>query len=141
MKNAKRLWAIALIAVIGVGAALCAMTARSAAAQQAGALLSGSVKTDIGAKLDGVTVSARAVGQTITTSVFTDEEGNYFFPRMTEGKYQVWAQAEGFEAGKADINLSGAAGRQDFPLDTIKDNLEIVKQMTCLLYTSPSPRD
>ena len=141
MKNAKRLWAIALIAVIGVGAALCAMTARSAAAQQAGALLSGSVKTDIGAKLDGVTVSARAVGQTITTSVFTDKDGNYFFPRMTEGKYQVWAQAEGFEAGKADVNLSGAAGRQDFTLDTIKDNLEIVKQMTGQEYITSLPED
>jgi streptogramin lyase len=110
-------------------------------AQQAGALLSGSVKSDAGAKLDGVTVSARAAGQTITTSVFTDEDGSYYFPRMAEGKYNVWAQAEGFAASKAEISLTASGSRQDFTLATIKDNLEIVKQMTGQEYVTSLPED
>src|SRR4029077_1706602 len=137
MSSIHRLWVTVLIAAVIAGAALCAVRASGAPAQQAGppvrqagVLLSGSVKSDAGAKLDGVTVSARGAGQTITTSVFTDEDGNFYFPRMAEGKYQVWAQAEGFEARKAEGSLNGTAGRQDFTLNTIKDNLEIVKQMT-----------
>ena len=141
MVNTKRLWRIALIAAVTTGAALCAISAKNAAAQQTAAMLSGSVKSDAGTKLEGVTVSARAAGQTITTSVFTDEDGNYYFPRMAEGKYRVWAQAEGFEAGKAEINLSATGGRQDFTLNTIKDNLEIVKQMTGQEYVTSLPEN
>src|SRR4029077_12281154 len=122
MTQRKRLWETALVAAITVIVPMCAAGAKSVPAQHASVLLSGSVKADTGAKLDGVTVSARGVGQTITTSVFTDEGGNYYFPRMAEGKYRVWAQAEGFEAGKADVSLNGTAGRQDFTLNTIKDN-------------------
>src|ERR1700675_4431785 len=60
------------------------------------ALLSGSVRSAGGEKLAGVTVSAKADGQPITTSVFTDEDGNYYFPVMESGKYRVWAQATSF---------------------------------------------
>jgi hypothetical protein len=141
MTSIKRLWMIVLIAAVTMAVALCAVSAKSEPAQQAGVLLSGSVKSDTGAKLDGVTVSARSVGQTITTSVFTDEGGNYYFPRMAEGKYRVWAQAEGFEAGKSEVSLNGTAGRQDFTLNTIKDNLEIVKQMTGQEYVTSLPED
>ena len=141
MTHRKRLGKIALVAAMTMIVTLSAVSAKSVPAQQAGVLLSGSVKSDTGAKLDGVTVSARGVGQTITTSVFTDEDGNYYFPRMAEGKYRVWAQAEGFEAGKAEVSLNGTAGRQDFMLNTIKDNLEIVKQMTGQEYVTSLPED
>jgi hypothetical protein len=53
-----------------------ARSARSAP-QQAGVLLSGMVTSSAGTKLEGVIVSARAEGQTITTSVFTDENGDF----------------------------------------------------------------
>src|SRR5882672_9901822 len=141
MGSINRLKVIALITAVTMGVALWGATAISVPAQQAVVLLSGSVKSDKGAKLDGVTVSARGVGQTITTSVFTDEDGNFYFPRMAEGKYRVWAQAEGFEAGKSDVSLNGTAGRQDFTLPTIKDNLEIVKQMTGQEYVTSLPED
>jgi len=141
MGSVNRFQVIVLVAAVAVGVALWAVSATSAPAQQAGVLLSGSVKSDTGAKLDGVTVSAKGVGQTITTSIFTDEDGNYYFPRMAEGKYLVWAQAEGFDAGKSEANLKGTAGRQDFTLNTIKDNLEIVKQMTGQEYVTSLPED
>jgi hypothetical protein len=85
MKNTKRLWAIALIAAISVGITLCAVTAKGAPAQQSGVLLSGSVKSDAGANLDGVTVSARAVGQTITTSVLPMKTAITISPAWLQG--------------------------------------------------------
>jgi streptogramin lyase len=141
MGSFKRLWRVAPIATAGMILVICAANARSAPAQQAGVLLSGSVKSDQGAKLEGVIVSARAAGRTITTSVFTDEDGNFYFPRMAEGKYRVWAQAEGFGAGQTEINLSGASGRQDFTLPVIKDSQEIVKQLTGQEYVTSLPED
>lgn len=132
-----------LISIAAFGAAFWAVSVKSAAPQQVqtAALLHGSVKSDNGAKLEGVTVSARAEGQTITTSVFTDDEGNYYFPRATAGKYRVWAQAEGYEAGKAEVNLGGASTRQDFALASLKDQQEIVKQMTGQEYVTSLPED
>jgi hypothetical protein len=95
MTRNKRLWTT-VIAVAAVIAALSAGSAKTVPAQHSEILLSGSVKSDVGAKLDGVIVSAKRADQTITTSVFTDEDGNYYFPRMADGKYRVCAQAEGF---------------------------------------------
>src|SRR5438874_1527125 len=85
------------------------------AAQAADQLLSGAIASPSGQKLEGVTVSAKREGSTITTSVYTDAAGNYFFPPLPAGKYRVWAQALGFEAGKGSVNLS-AARRRDFTL-------------------------
>jgi streptogramin lyase len=126
---------------LAAGAQFFSMRAQGQLAQQAGVVLLGSVKSDAAAKLDGVTVSARAEGQSITTSVFTDEDGNYYFPRMAQGKYHVWAQAEGFEAGKFEVDLSGSVARQDFTLPAIKDEQEIVKQMTGQEYVTSLPED
>src|SRR5262249_56721329 len=49
-------------------------------------ILSGTVTSAVGEKMGGVTVSAKAEGQTITTSVFTDEAGGYYFPPLTSGR-------------------------------------------------------
>ena len=54
--------------------------------------------------MGGVTVSAKAEGSTITTSVFTDETGNYYFPPLPNGKYRVWAQALTYNAPTAAPN-------------------------------------
>src|SRR5579871_4951298 len=105
MENANRLAKAALVAALGIGGMLFAGCASCAPAQQVGSTLSGSVKSDAGGKLEGVTVSARAAGQTISTSVFTDEEGNFYFPRMAAGKSRVRAQADGFTAGKPEESL------------------------------------
>jgi streptogramin lyase len=141
MRNSSRLPLIPLTLTLAVFAVLGAGSVQSAPAQPTETLLSGSVKSDAGAKLEGVTVSARAEGQTITTSVSTDESGNYYFPRMADGKYRVWAQAEGFEAGKAEVSLSGTSGRHDFTLVTLKDSQEVVKQMTGQEYVTSLPED
>ena len=72
----------------------CAFATPALAADQ---LLSGAIASASGEKLGGVTVSAKLDGSTITTSVYTDEQGNYYFPPLPAGKYRVWAQALAFE--------------------------------------------
>jgi hypothetical protein len=63
-------------------------------------ILSGTVKSSSGETMGGVTVSAKAEGATITTTVFSDEAGGYYFPPLPAGKYRVWAQALSFDAAK-----------------------------------------
>jgi streptogramin lyase len=116
MRNARSSTMIGTVFVAAMSAtALTPMTARAA-----DAVLSGTIKSADGAALGGVTVSARAEGANIVTSVFTDEAGNYYFPPMAEGKYKVWAQAVTFDAGRGEVAL-GAAKRQDFALKPLKD--------------------
>ena len=86
----------------------------------------GTVTTITGELLEGVPVSARALGKTVTTSVFTDEKGQYFFPPLgapfEKGKYQVWTQAIGYERvlSEADLHLTNPTVR-NFPLRDIDD--------------------
>jgi len=99
------------------GAAFLAAANAAHAAEQ---VLSGAITSRSGQKLDGVTVSAKREGSTITTSVYTDASGNYFFPPLPEGKYRVWAQALGFEMSKETVELSRAQ-RRNFTLQEIAD--------------------
>src|SRR5258706_13136960 len=92
----------------------------AAPAFAADAILSGTVTAAAGQKMGGVTVSAKADGATIKTSVYTDKAGNYYFSPMPAGKYRVWVRAVGFERAKAESAL--AAERQDdVRLATVKD--------------------
>src|SRR6516225_10988040 len=89
-------------------------------AASADQLLTGAIASAAGQKLEGVLVSAKKDGSTITTSVYTDLNGEYFFPAMADGKYQVWAQALGFETSKGEVELT-ATKHQDFKLTAITD--------------------
>src|SRR5207248_9384387 len=84
-------------------------------ADENGALLAGSVKSDSGEQMTGVTASAKTEGHTITTSVFTDQQGDYYFPAMAAGTYEVCAQADTFETAHATVSLT-ATRHQDFML-------------------------
>jgi hypothetical protein len=86
----------------------------------ADAILSGAITSAAGEKMGGVTVSAKPEGATITTTVFTDADGRYFFPPMPGGKYRVWAQAVSYESAKQDVDLA-ASKAQDFTLKPAKD--------------------
>ena len=86
-------------------------------------VLQGAVKSADGVSLDGVVVSARQNGKTFTTSVFTDERGNYVFPRLPGGSYRVWAQAVGFETARAELEMAEGTrvAEKDFTLNTLAD--------------------
>src|SRR5262249_54325047 len=92
----------------------------TAPAFAADAILSGAVTSASGDKMGGVTVSAKADGATITTTVFTDADGNYFFPPMAGGKYRVWAQALSFETAKGEVDLA-ANKAENFTLKPTDD--------------------
>jgi hypothetical protein len=129
MKNTRG----ALLAVlIIVGAAVTSVAARAA-----DAILSGAITSAAGEKLGGVTVSAKPVGGTMTTSVFTDESGDYYFPPLPAGKYRVWAQAVSFETAKAEVDLS-AARKQGFVLSPMKD---FVRQLPGNVMLSALPEE
>jgi streptogramin lyase len=111
-------------AIFGLGAVFAAAMSATAltpmTAHAADAVLNGTIKAVGGEALGGVTVSARADGSNIVTSVFTDESGNYYFPPMAGGRYKLWAQAVTFDTVHGDVDL-GAAKRQDFTLKPLKD--------------------
>jgi virginiamycin B lyase len=103
-------------------------------------VLNGAISSPAGEKLGGVTVSAKQDGSTITTSVYTDEGGNYYFPALPAGKYQVWAQALSFETSKAAIDLAATA-HQDLVLKPIADPEQRVRQLPSELLVAALPED
>jgi streptogramin lyase len=110
-------------------AAAFALTMMTPAAFAADALLSGVIKSPTGEAMGGVTVSAKAQGTTpgttITTTVFTDASGAYYFPPLPAGRYRVWAQALTFDVARGEVALN-ANVRQDF---TLKPLANFVKQL------------
>jgi virginiamycin B lyase len=96
-------------------AAVAAASICLAAPASADALISGAVKSASGDAMGGVTVSAKADDATITTTVFTDDSGHYYFPPLPNGRYRVWAQALSFATAKGAVDLAANA-RQDFTL-------------------------
>lgn len=96
---------------------------RTSAAQQAAtgdAYLSGRIAGPSGKPLGGVTVSAKADGSTITTSVFSDAQGAFYFPALPAGTYTVWAQADGFATARDAVGLSGSK-RANLALQPLAD--------------------
>src|SRR3984893_6019982 len=91
-------------------------------------ILNGAISSPSGEKLGGVTVSAKQDGTTITTSVYTDDGGNYYFPPLPAGKYQVWAQALSFETSKGAVDLSAKA-HHDIVLKPMTDAEQQIRQL------------
>jgi streptogramin lyase len=119
MRNNRKSLASILFAAV-MGFMLAVSVSGIASAPPDGTVLAGTVKSVTGEKMAGVTVSSRADGQTITTSVFTDGNGEYYFPPLPSGKYRVWAQAYSFETSSAEVELVQTR-HLDFILRTMKD--------------------
>ena len=85
MKASMRMHSITLLTTVSaLTLALSSMVFCAPAALAADAIISGIVKDASGAPMGGVTVSAKAAGSTITTSVYTDEQGAYYYPRSLQ---------------------------------------------------------
>ena len=128
---------------LGVAARVAAGLVASSVATIAWAadhLLSGTVASTAGEKMGGVTVSAKAQGSTITTSVYTDERGAYYFPPLPAGKYRVWAQALAFELARGEVDLAGAR-RHDLTLAPMTDVERQVRQLPGELLMAALPED
>src|SRR5499426_4631549 len=108
---------------LGVAAALLAtgLAAGGAAAQNA---LTGIVSSSEEGAMEGVLVSAKREGSTITTTVVTDAQGRYSFPaaRMEPGKYTISIRAVGYKLDSAktlDVP-AGSTGAADLKLGKVK---------------------
>src|SRR4029077_13690768 len=125
---------LASVAGLVVAAAL---TPTMASADQ---LLTGAITSATGQKLEGVQVSAKKEGSTITNNVYTDLNGEYFFPAMADGKYQVWAQALGFKTTKGEVELNGTK-HQNLQLVSITDPEERIRQLPPEVLAAALPED
>ena len=114
---------LAIVAVLGAAWLTAVFGTTGHAAGES--VLTGRITAASGQSMEGVIVSARRFGRTFTTSVYTDAAGEYYFPRIEEGKYNIWAQAVGYDAGIAEgVTLSPAVHRQNFALKSL-ENFEL----------------
>ena len=87
-----------LSAVLAVGLVQAGFEVPPARAQNA-AILTGHVSSVEEGPMEGVVVSAKKDGATITVSVVTDKDGKYSFPaaRLEPGRYRLSIRAGGYE--------------------------------------------
>jgi streptogramin lyase len=128
------------VALLATGAAILrAQVTKAAHGQPLQSSLLGTIRTPDGKPLNGVAVSARSTNQTFTTSVYTDDRGEYVFPNLSGGQYKIWAQAVGFTATSADVTFDAAHPiMQDFTLRTL-ENFE--SQLTGVEWYDSLPDD
>lgn len=89
-----------LLAIVIIGALSAAvLIKRSSADALASVALTGQVTSVEEGTMEGVLVSAKKVGATITTTVFTDDKGRYRFPaaRLAPGHYAIHIRATGYD--------------------------------------------
>src|ERR1700758_2038503 len=109
----------ALLASTSLVAALAAAGMLGAQAQTAPSL-SGQVSSAEEGMMEGVLVSAKKDGATVTTTVVTDDKGHYSFPagRLEPGHYTLAIRAIGYvlDGPKAVDLADGASGGPDIKL-------------------------
>jgi virginiamycin B lyase len=108
-----RLRQISLVASVLFGGALLQAGLPDDAAQaQSAVTLSGQVTSSDEGPMEGVLVSARRDGSSITTTVVSDDKGRYAFPaaRMEPGRYTIAIRAVGYKLdGPKSVDLQAGA--------------------------------
>ena len=91
---------------------------------QAQAALTGVVSSSDEGPMEGVLVSAKKEGSSITTTVVSDQQGAYSFPsaRLEPGKYTISIRAIGYRLdGAKTVDVAAAGeGRADLKLSKVK---------------------
>ena len=124
------------LAVMALSANLPAISPSPAPSNE----LTGTVKGADGKPMEGVAVSARAQGASITTSVWTNQNGAYAFPALDGGRYRVWAQAVGFDRPVAEAAIAPGKGvQQDFTLKPLPNILP--RQLSTAEWLARLPDD
>ena len=87
------------ILTAGIAVVLFPSIQQAAAQNQPAAALTGVVSSDAEGAMEGVVVSAKKTGSTVTVSVISDAQGRYSFPanRLGAGKYSIRIRAIGYE--------------------------------------------
>jgi streptogramin lyase len=114
----------ALLASTSLVGALACLTLVPAQAQTAAAL-SGQVSSAEEGAMEGVLVSAKRDGSTITTTVVSNDKGQFSFPadRLAPGHYNITIRAAGYSlSGPKAVDIgAGAATTADVKLEKAKN--------------------
>ena len=105
---------IALRAAAAAVAASLLMSSGPAAAQAAPPALGGKIVSDREGPMEGVLVSAKQQGSTITVTVVSDAKGEYAVPadRLGSGRYELTIRAAGYALeGSGGVDLAPAGPR------------------------------
>jgi virginiamycin B lyase len=119
-----------MVAALAVGAAFAFQLGLwvSATNAQSAVALTGKVSSGAEPAMEGVVVSAKRDGLTITVSVVTDETGRYTFPanRLLPGRYAISIRATGYDldAPKAAVVKAGQAVIADLKLKPTQNPAE-----------------
>src|SRR4030095_9070165 len=100
---------LALVIVTAAAALFFVVPELTGAANSPGVALTGQVSSTEEGPMEGVLVSAKKNGSTVTITVVSDDKGRYTFPstRLTPGQYSLAIRAVGYElddAGAVEIN-------------------------------------
>ena len=126
------MWAAVAFIVVGV------LWSGSTAQGQKSSLVGVATAQDGGA-LEGVVVSARAGGSNVTTSVLTDARGEYVFPPLDAGRYEIWAQATGYQPARGAVTI--ARSRQERHPVTLQTAADITPQVNGTEWLAALPED
>lgn len=113
-------------------AVLLLLTGSVAAQEQTGSI-EGTVKDSSGAVLPGVTVEATSGGAGTVTAV-TDSNGQYRFPRLPSGRYQVKASLMGYNTGTAS-NIELTLGK----VATVNLTMSLASVSETITVTAEAP--
>lgn len=92
-----------------------------------------------GNPMNGVAVSARSTESTFTTSVYTDDKGEFVFPSLSAGKYKLWAQAVRYETERADVVIDkSVTAKHNFILKSLA---QFEQQLTGVEWYDALPDD
>lgn len=99
-------------------AALLAVIAAPLSAQNFAEII-GTVTDSTGAVIAGANVTATNLATGVSRETQTNASGNYAFPRMNPGNYQVTAESEGFKQALQDnwVLQTGDTARIDFAME------------------------
>ena len=130
-----------LLLLLGVSVAIVCVELPTDSHAQTASLpatgLMGVVKSSDGKPMEGVPVSAKADGSTITTAVYTDKNGTYYFPPLKDGQYKVWTQAVGFEFTRVEQAVSSSK-KTELNL-TVKPYAEAWRQLSDIEWFESLP--
>ena len=140
MRRSRNSYCTGALVIILASAASAPSIAQYAAG---GPKFRGTITSLDGKPMEGVTVSVRGEGKTFVTTVFTNRQGVYVFPPLESGiKFSLWAQAQGFETARLQVDAGGGevqatAGLQLKPLKNFEKQLTGVEWMNSFPENTP----
>ena len=125
----------ALLASTSLVSALAWLTMAPAQAQTTAAL-TGQVSSAEETTMEGVLVSAKKEGSTITTTVVSNDKGQYSFPagRLEPGHYNITIRAAGYTiAGPKTVDIAAGGATADIKLDKVANQVPQLSSAEWLL--------